>query len=241
MKRNWIDGVADLVFPSNIHCLLCGRQILPDEKYSLCGGCRERMTFLLEKNCCKRCGRPLAYQGEEGFCVECAGQKFYFEKAVSCLYYDDFSRKLIFQLKYGKKEYSAFHMAEMLMDRLEDSGIGGFDFIVPVPLHAKRERERGFNQAALLADSLGKMRGEPVLKKVLERNRQTEDQTNLGKKARFENLKGSFSTRNDDSIEGKRILLIDDVFTTGATSSDCSRALIDSGAGSVMVATVACR
>ncbi|HKL11646.1 MAG TPA: ComF family protein [Clostridia bacterium] len=241
MKRNLIDEMANLVFPRNIHCLLCGRQILPSEKYSLCSKCREKMMFLFEKNCCNRCGRPLSYKGEERFCVECAGQKLRFEKAVSCLYYDDFSRKLIFQLKYGKKEYFAYHMAEMMMDRLENSGTGKFDYIVPVPLHAERERERGFNQALLLAEPLGKMRGEPVLKKFLERKRQTVDQTNLGKKERFENLKGSFATRGAEIIKGRRVLLIDDVFTTGATSNDCSRALMDSGAGEVFVATVACR
>ncbi|SRR6056297_131262 len=241
MKRSWIDYMTNLVFPRNIHCLLCGRQILPDEKYSICCLCREKMTFLFEENCCKRCGRPISYKGEEGFCLECAGQDLSFDKAVSCLFYDDFSRKLIFQLKYGKKEYSAFHMAEMLRDRLEDSKAGLFDCIVPVPLHVKRERERGFNQALLLSEALGKMRGEPVLKEILFRERQTADQTNLGKKERFKNLRGSFATRGEDEIKGKRILLVDDVVTTGATSNDCTRALMDSGAGSVFVATVACR
>ncbi len=241
MKKTWAEDIINLLFPRNIHCLLCGRQILPDEKYSLCAGCRDKMMFLFEENCCKRCGRPLSYKGEEGFCLECAGQDLWFEKSVSCIFYDDFSRKLIFQLKYGKKEYFAYHMAEMLRDRLEDCGKDGFDFIVPVPLHVSRVRERGFNQAALLADALGKMRGETVLKKVLERKKQTIDQTNLGKKARFENLRGSFSTRQADMIKGKRILLVDDVFTTGATSNDCSRALMDSGAKSVTVATVECR
>jgi ComF family protein len=143
-------------------------------------------------------------------------------------------------LKYGKKVHAAFHMAEMIRDRLRDSGMEAFDLIVPVPLHESRERERGFNQAFLLAEALGKMRGEPVCKDAIYMKKPTIDQTRLGRQGRFKNLKGSFNTRNGINLNGKRILLIDDVLTTGATADDCARALKEAGAEAVVAATVAC-
>lgn len=240
MKYRWLDAFVDLVFPQNIHCLLCGRQILPDDRYSICLKCRKNLRFLLEDDCCNRCGRPISNIVSDSWCSECAGQSLHFEKAVSCLAYDDFSRRLIFMLKYGKKVYTAFHMAEMIRDRLDDAGIEAFDLIVPVPLHENRERERGFNQSFLLADALGEMRKEPVCKDAIYMKRSTIDQTRLGRQGRFQNLKGTFNTRDSINLKGKRILLIDDVLTTGATADDCARALKEAKAKSVIVATVAC-
>ena len=240
MENRWLGAFADFLFPQNIHCLICGRQILPGESYSICPKCRKNLRFLSEDDCCNRCGRPISNNVSDAWCSECAGQSLHFEKAVSCLAYDDFSRRLIFMLKYGKKVYAAFHMAEMIRDRLHDSDMEAFDLIVPVPLHASRERERGFNQAFLLAKALGKMREEPVCKAAIYMKRPTIDQTRLGRQGRFKNLRGSFNTGDGINLKGKRILLIDDVLTTGATADDCARALKEAGAEAVVVATLAC-
>lgn len=241
MSAHWVDAWTDLLFPRNIHCLLCGRQILTEESYSLCGHCRGDLVFLENRTCCPRCGRPLSAEGFSGKCFECASLDFHFERALSCLVYDENSRRLIFELKYGKKEYVAYHLAEMMRDLLEEANIGGFDGIVPVPLHKTRERERGFNQALLLAEALGAMRREPVVKDGLLRVKETLDQTLLDRETRFGNLKNAFHAREGNPFSGKRILLIDDVLTTGATANECARILKEEGAETVMVATAACR
>jgi len=240
MKDLGLGAFADLLFPKNIHCLVCGRQILPNETYSICSECRKNLKFLSEYDCCKRCGRPISNRVSDNWCSECAGQSLRFERAISCLFYDEFSRRLIFMLKYGKKLYVAFHMAEMLRDRLDGLGLESFDLIVPVPLHKSRERERGFNQAFLLAEALGKMRGETVCRDAIEMVRPTLDQTSLGRQGRFKNLSKSFKAKQGIDLSGKRVLLIDDVLTTGATADDCGRALKEAGAKSVLAASIAC-
>lgn len=241
MKSGRGKALLDLLFPRNIHCLLCGRHIMPGEPYSLCGECRGRLSLLKDGACCPVCGRLVSAAPSSVGCPECAGRRFHFDRAVSALAYDDFSRRLVFELKYRKRGYVAFHLAEMIRDRMAVCPSGTFDVLIPVPAGRKRLRKRGFNQALLLAEALGEMRGEPVENRALRLEKTLMDQVRLDREKRFENLKNAFCAAPEAELHGRRVLLVDDVLTTGATADACARALKAAGAATVVVATVASR
>jgi ComF family protein len=149
-------------------------------------------------------------------------------------------RKLVHEFKYAKQRHLRYPVAGWLRETLGDSRLRGrhFDLIVPVPLHPARERERGFNQAALLAELLAESVGAPV-RPVLERVRYTTTQTAHDRAERMENLRDAFRLRKNRDVRDLRVLLIDDVLTTGSTLSECARVLKEAGAISVHAATAA--
>ena len=149
-------------------------------------------------------------------------------------------RKVLHQFKYGKQRHLRYPIASWLVESLGDPRIRGrhFDLIVPVPLHPARERERGFNQAALLAELIAGPAAVPS-RPVLERIRYTTTQTAYDRAERMENLHGAFRLRKNRDVRGLRVLLIDDVLTTGSTLSECARVLRRAGAVSVHGATAA--
>jgi ComF family protein len=149
-------------------------------------------------------------------------------------------RKAIHDLKYGSQLYLRHLVGRWLADALEDPRLSDrrFDAIVPVPLHPARKRERGFNQAELLANEVHQLSGIP-LRDLLQRIRYTTTQTQFDRNERMENLKGAFRLRRGSNVQGCRVLLIDDVLTTGSTLSECAFVLKTAGAASVRAATAA--
>ena len=148
-------------------------------------------------------------------------------------------REAILLFKYGGRQSLARHLSRLMVDaaeRLFDPC--EFDLLIPVPLHPSREQARGFNQAALLAKILGRGCGLAVGHRVLRRVRATEAQSG-GRREREENVKGAFRVARPDQVESRRLLLIDDVFTTGATVNECAKALLAVGAAEVAVYTLA--
>ncbi|HEX8897422.1 MAG TPA: phosphoribosyltransferase family protein, partial [Chthoniobacterales bacterium] len=133
-------------------------------------------------------------------------------------------RKVLHQFKYGKQRHLRYPIAKWLGESLSDPRLRGrpFDIIVPVPLHPTRERERGFNQAALIAELLAPVAAVPA-RPVLERIRYTTTQTAYDRAERMENLRGAFRLRKKQDVRGLHVLLIDDVLTTGSTLSECAR------------------
>ena len=159
-------------------------------------------------------------------------KKRHFGWARGVLVYDDATAKAIHRFKYGHDTTYSRPLGSMMADYT----LEGFDLIIPVPLHIKRLRERGFNQSLLLANAIGKRQGIPVDPYILKRTRWTEPQVNLTGLERKVNVKGAFEVCGD--VRGKRILIVDDVYTTGATVSECSKALKRSGAKEVCVLTL---
>ena len=161
--------------------------------------------------------------------------------------YGLYERRLIFELKYNGHTYMARILARILADRVRgDAGAGELlkaDFIVPVPMHRKKERQRGFNQAAMVAGYLGRELKIPVLKDGLERRESTAAQRSVAGRDRLSNLSSAFQAGCcgglSEKIAGRRIILLDDIFTTGATAICCGRILKDAGADRVDVLTVA--
>ncbi len=173
-------------------------------------------------------------------CRHCRSGAYAFERVRSYGVYDGVLGEVIRLFKYrgvmALKDFLAVRLAETAREEFELSEINA---IVPVPLHRSRQRERGFNQSAVLAGALGRLLGLPVREALLLRHRKTRPQTGLTFAQRRLNVRGAFAVRAGVTIDKLRILLVDDVYTTGATAHACARALRRAGARSVVVLTVA--
>ena len=172
-------------------------------------------------------------------CANC-GQRVCTLSAVAAYRSRGVVRKILHDFKYGHQVHLRHPVAEWLIATLDDPRLQGrrFDVVIPVPLHPTRKRERGFNQAELLAQLLSAKAG-LVMKEALERIRYTTTQTAFDRAERMENLHNAFRLRKKAHVRGLRVLLIDDVLTTGSTLSECARVLIAAGAISVHAATAA--
>jgi len=227
-------GTLRLLYPP--HCYLCGAPLEEGEGEGyLCSSCYGGLPRIpLEGPLCARCGAPLA-DSEIDLCNECANRPWFFDRARSFGFYEDGLAELVKGLKYRGERALARELARYLLLAGEEF-LQRAEALTFVPLTSKKRRERGFNQAELLARELGRLTGLPVVA-ALQKVRQTEDQTGLGPKERRENVRGAFAPRGEAQAE--RIVLIDDVYTTGATAEECSRALREGGYGEVYVLTVA--
>lgn len=234
--RQTAGAFLTLLYPP--HCAVCGAGL--DRGRHLCATCNETARRIKEPFC-KTCSQPFDGAIEQEFsCSNCGQRRFHFECAVTCYQSRGIVRELLLRFKYQGEYYLRHPLGEWLADGLADSRITAekFDCLVPVPLHPARERERQFNQARTLAKILGRRAGAPVLD-CLRRVRKTPTQTRFDRAERMENLRNAFKMRNNMSVQGKHLILIDDVFTTGSTVDECARVLKKSGAKSVRVLTVA--
>lgn len=236
--REYFDTFLNLIYPRNIFCILCEAPITREEKFSLCSTCRNTIVFLDKKTCAK-CGKPIDEIYIPAKCPDCTNEDFYFTRAFSCVEYDENTKKIVYGLKYNGYRYFAYHISEIMVEHLRKLGFLDFDIIIPVPLHKARERERGFNQAYLIAKYLGRSLDKQIDKKSLIRAKNTMEQNKLTKEERRENLKKAFEIRENHNIIDKNILLVDDVFTTGETVNQCSKVLIENGAKKIYVITFA--
>jgi ComF family protein len=214
----------------------------------VCSDCAAQISFV-EHPICLSCGIMFkSSQGENRLCGDCITAPKHFRMARAAVVYDQTMMHLIHSYKYSGKIQLAGAFSGFLLKTLNLYWKAGeFDCIIPVPLSAGRLRQRGFNQAYLLirnwqkvADQAGiHVRGAMVLKDALVRLRATLPQTGLGRKARLNNIKNAFSVQDASLIGDRRILLVDDVYTTGATVNECARELMDRGAQRVDVLTLA--
>ena len=224
-------AISRFLFPVDITCNACGREIF--EGY-FCSDCEEKLPFN-DGIICNHCGRRV-FSPEE-FCSSCNGRETYFDRARSVFIYSDPIKKLIASLKYNGKRYLAEVFAFYLA-RLYYSSFFNSDTVVYPPMSDERLKERGYNQAELLAKEFSILTGIPVLDDVLVKTKETPRQATLSAADRRKNLHGSFKLQNKKSIAAKRILLIDDVMTTGATAEILSELLLKNGAERVNVLTV---
>ena len=191
---------------------------------------------------CQLCGDPVDGRVDQGYdCSACRRKRPAFVLARSAVRYRGPAIRMVHGFKYAAMTCLAGDLSEYLRACVaahwHDHPI---DAVTYVPLHATRERERGYNQAALLAKHLAAaLDGLPLLRGALVRVRPTSTQTNLSARKRRENVRNAFRARDPDWLAGRRILLVDDVMTTGATAAECSRVLKEAGAAAVYVVTVA--
>lgn len=228
------DRVLDLLLPPR--CLGCGVPVAATG--TLCTACWRGITFL-GAPCCASCGYPFDFDlGPGGLCGACLAAAPQFDRARAALRYDDASRPLILALKHGDR----LHLAPPLAQWMQRAGadlLADADVLLPVPLHWTRLFARRYNQAAVLAHAIAKAGGPPVAAASLIRRRRTPSQGNKNASARRRNVAGAFAVRAADKLRGKRVVLIDDVFTTGATVEECARVLKRAGAARVDVLTLA--
>lgn len=226
--------VLDLLLPPR--CLKCGAEIGSDG--ALCATCWREISFL-QPPCCARCGLPFEVDlGAEAICGACARDMPLYERARAALRYDEASRTLVLAFKHGAKLQLAPTLGRF-MRRAGADLLAACDVIVPVPLHWTRLFVRRYNQAAVLAHALSVGGGPPVEADLLRRHRATPSQGRSGRAERRRNVHGAFALKRGRNVAGRRILLVDDVLTTGATVTECARVLMDSGAKAVDVLTVA--
>lgn len=233
-KKNFLT-LVELFYPP--HCDGCGKAIF--EKSRLCTDCWKTLTFL-SKNTCPICSYHLNSSNEiDMYCENCANRQLNFVAGVSTFSYQGLVRKFISQFKYRGDQILIKVLAELLRVTLQDERLAGIHFqaIVPVPLHRNRERERGFNQARLLANEAGALLGCHV-HDLLFRREPTVNQVHSDRSERIKNLKGAFKLKKNIPLSGN-YLLIDDVLTTGATLDECAEVLRRAGADGVWAVTVA--
>jgi ComF family protein len=234
--RLWRIGraVVDGVLPPR--CLSCGE--LVDEPEALCGRCWNGISFFAPP-WCVLCGMPFPHpMGEDALCGACARERPSWDQARSVLRYDKNSRRLVLGLKHGDHTHMAAAFGRW-MHRAGSEVLAGADLLVPVPLHWTRLFLRRYNQAALLAQAVRAAGGPEVAADWLVRRRRTPSQGHLGPVARERNVRAAFMMNARRSVAGKRVVIVDDVMTTGATVEECARVLKRAGAVSVGVLTLA--
>ncbi len=227
-----------LLFPVPNNCLLCG---LSAGQNNICPRCREKIITRDKFLYCPVCGRyyPEGSPGKDKnrLCAECLETPPAFFMARSLGPYRGALKEAIYNYKYrGYRSLASFFgrlLAELL---LNEPGFAGTDILVPVPLSQEKTDLRGFNQSALLAAKIGQILNLPVSTDLI-RLRNTPSQSKLVRKARIANIKGAFTLNNHFGV--RNILLIDDIFTTGATAGECARVLLESGGQSIGVLTLA--
>lgn len=228
LTRELASGVLGLLYPP--HCYLCG---VPLEESFVCPDCYRRLPRP-QPPWCARCGAPVE-EPEVDLCLECATRPWFFDRARSFGFYAGGLAELIRGLKYGGERALARELARYLF-QAGDELLPPVEALTFVPMSRPKLRERGFNQAELLAQELGKLADLPPVS-ALVKVRQTEDQTGLGPGERFKNISGAFAPYGKTSLQ--RVVLVDDVYTTGATAEECARALLEGGFQEVYVLTVA--
>lgn len=222
-----------LLFPPR--CGFCGTLISGDEEYLLCNKCLNNVKFIGE-NCCQKCGKVMAV-GCTGLCIDCRTIKHYFDRAFSAVEYRDIVKSALIKYKFFRQKKVFNSLAAIALSKALE--IGKIDLILPVPLHKDRMLQRGFNQSEEIARFIAKKIGVELNTTSLIRVKNTKSQSTLSRHERLNNLKKAFKSYPKNQIAGKTLLLVDDVYTTGSTVSECARVLKEAGAEKVYVLTVA--
>jgi ComF family protein len=239
-----LDRLVDWLYPPR--CRACGGRIYGRDAEYLCGACWPQIQ-LVAHPLCNVCGRPFFdASGDDHLCGVCLTRLPHFARARAwgCYPRDDIAehplRQVVQKFKYGRKVSLGKPLGRLLAqgcrEFLEECH---FDLIIPVPLHPKRLRWRGFNQSLLLARQLTRIVDARVDPFVLYRNRETPPQTQLAEAERRKNVRGAFGVYPEKPLNKKSVLLVDDVYTSGATVNECSRVLLRGGARGVYVLTLA--
>ena len=208
-----IDRFLGLLYPDPLYCICCGNIIDDTRTYGLCDHCVRHIIW--------DTAPPKMIGGME---------------TMRCCQYGIYERTLIFSLKYNKKRYIARHIAEMMRDKIISANRDrSYDIIVPVPLYKGKERKRGFNQTFLIGKYLGKYLGIECAGEVLIRVKETRPMRGLSPQERAENIAGCFALDEElaEEIRGKRVLLLDDFYTTGSTALECRKVLLQARPASI--------
>lgn len=234
-----IEKILDLLYPQSIYCLMCGSVIDKTRKYSLCDSCIEKFMWIKGKHC-EKCGKVLEENYTKDLCPDCLQRDHYFDKGYTCAGYGLYERSLIVDFKKGDKSYIGIILGEILYDRIVIENLS-IDVIISVPIHKDKLKERGYNQAGIMAEELARRLGICYRDDMLLRNKKTVPMKRLGAMDRMANLSGAFEVNPKVSMDiaGKNFLIVDDIYTTGATLDHCSKILKENHAKKVYILTFA--
>ncbi len=237
--RKYADMLLGKLFPRSIYCVACGSLIDSTRKYSLCDNCIEKFIWVKGKTCSK-CGKVLNenYQGDK--CKDCIEDSHYFDRGFTCSSYGLYERTLISKFKKDEKTYIGRVIGDILYDRIVIENLN-VDVIISIPIHTNKKNERGFNQAEIMAKFLARKMEIPFMPKSIYRKKETIPMKKLDVWERRENMKNAFIIRNKYKgyLKDKNLLVIDDIYTTGATFDECSKIFKEIGVGKVYILTFA--
>jgi ComF family protein len=229
MVRSLLNAVLDIVYP--LECGACKAAA----GSVLCSDCLRSIAVIDESAVCAVCGRPMSHRMICGGCLS-AGRAF--SEGHYGFSYEGALREAIHAFKFQGRKDVGRYLVRLLEARLK--GLQErIDCIVAVAVTERRLKERGFNQSFVIAHEIGRITGRPVLPSVLRKVKENEDQFKLPKERRAKNVRGVFAAGKTDAVSGKRVLLVDDLFTTGSTAHEAARALCTVGAAEVLLFTLA--
>lgn len=229
-------GILDWLYPPT--CIACGSLIPLNQTKPrhmvICNFC-QGLFQPVEAPLCKICGSPTLEAVER--CVSCFGKTFYFTHNQSTFPYSDLIRDLLLELKFKQKKQIAKGLGHLWANHAPTHLAPDNTYLVPLPLHPQKQKERGFNQADILAKALGKARNIPIAY-VLQRTIDTPPQSGLHPRQRIENVQGAFAIAKGQDPRGKNYIVVDDIYTTGASVNECAKVLLAAGANRVSSLTL---
>lgn len=219
--RRCVEKLLTAFYP--YRCPFCGKLTGTDAIKS-CLVCEKKLLFIKNPRCLK-CGKEVAEEETE-YCMDCAQKKHYFTEGISLWSYSELSRKAVHRFKYKNcREYAAYFARELMQRYYLQIKQWDADAIIPVPIHKKRYKKRGYNQAELIAVAIGRYMKLPVDTEIITRIKNTKPQKELNDKQRIKNLKKAFKI-NKNGVKLKKVIIVDDIYTTGATIDTIAELLL---------------
>ena len=235
--KEFLQAFVDTIFPKC--CIGCGAGLKRCSCISFCQGCLQNVSFIQEPFC-TTCGKPFdKSSGESHLCSYCLKSSWYFTQARAVVNYQGPVAKAVKNFKYYGKMYGLKTFAAMTQQYYMYHPQPEYDVIIPVPLHPKRLRKRGFNQSLVLCRKLFPKSKKKIDPRILMRQQWTRPQTGLNRAERRRNVRNVFRVKAPEKVRNKRILLVDDVFSTGSTVNECAMVLLKNKAAVVAVFTFA--
>ena len=231
--------LLDVLYPPGLYCNCCGKITDDTRTYGLCNDCMRDIRWVNGRTCVK-CGKVMSETDPGEVCFYCRSHEHNFDRGYACAEYGEYEKTLLYELKYASRGDIGLAIGEIIYDRMaaefgEDGLAPAYDLVIPIPIHKRRKNTRGFNQAELIAKDFAARADLNMEAKLLIRTKETGAMKGLGPAERRTNIQGAFEIREDSEefIKGARILIIDDIFTTGATLDEAALVLKDAGASRV--------
>ncbi|MDD2494532.1 MAG: ComF family protein [Tissierellia bacterium] len=238
--NTFIESFLELIYPEKNICCMCDiYDETIDDKY-ICADCERKIKKIIPPYCIKCC-KPINYSSSTNLCPDCISFEKFFEESRSPFLYEGIIKKGIYNLKYYNKPYYLRYFGNALLQYMNDNDYNNFDYIIPVPLHPLKLKSRGYNQSELIAKYIAKKLNITFIDGI-SRIKQTGKQSTKSKEDRRRSLENAFKIKKSKKyhiLKNSTILLVDDIYTTGSTANECSKALLDYGISKVYVITIA--
>ncbi len=227
--KKFFRRVKENFFVDKFNCICCDRELHKPTRYGLCPDCLAKLN-MLDDNICLKCGR---YENTEAdYCLVCQNKDRHFNKVRSCCVYEDIGKTLVHRIKFGGKRYPVPYLANMMIDKFLDEGYDS-QVVVSVPISDERRKERGYNQSELIAKHIAQELRLDYVGECIRKVKHNTEQAKLKGNEREQNVIGVYKVVDKTAVKGKRVLVVDDVLTTGATMSEVCKMLYKAGASQV--------